>query len=93
MKLNPSLIPDEVKIKRVTSTTDSNGFFTTGFSRTGYVVLGGRTAVGAVGSTNGFYIPYSTGAEWTLKCMNWDMTTTNFVSKQITVDVVYVEIP
>lgn len=92
MKLNSSLIPDEVKIKRVTSTTDSNGFFTTGFSRAGNIVLGGRMVGGGVGQ-NGFYIPYSTGAEWTLKCMNWDMTITNFVNRTLTVDVVYVEIP
>ena len=91
MKINSNLIFDKVKIKRVTSTTDSNGFFTTGFSKRGYVVLGGRYA--NTNGKNGFYIPYSTGAEWTLKCMNWDMTTTGFVNQTFSIDVVYVEIP
>ena len=80
------------KTLRVTATTDSNGFFRTGISRAGNVVLGGRTVTGGVGR-NGFYIPFSEGITWTLKCMNWDMTTTGFVSTQITVDVIYAELP
>ena len=92
MQINEKLLKTGIlKIKRVTSTTDSNGFFTTGFSKNGYVVLGGRQVAGV--GINGFYIPYSTGAEWTLKCMNWDMTTTGFVSTQVTVDVIYAELP
>ena len=93
MRLNPSLIPNDVKIRRVTATTDSNGFLRTEFSRNGYVVLGGRAVNTGAGGKNGVYIPFSEGATWTIKCMNWDMTSTAFASIQLTVDVVYVEIP
>ena len=88
MQINEKLIKTGIlKIKRVTGTTDTNGFLRTGISGSNNYVLGGRAV-----SKNGFYIPFSEGGPWTLKCMYWDMTTTGFVSTQVTVDVIYAEI-
>ena len=93
MQINEKLLKTgTLKIKKVTATTDNNGFLKTGIQRNGYVVLGGRALSTGSGGKNGFYIPFSEGATWTLKCMNWDMTTTGFVSTQITVDVIYAEV-
>lgn len=89
MKINEKLIKTGIlKIKRVTATTDSNGFLRTGINGSKYYVLGGRAV-----SKQGFYIPFSEGNPWTLKCMKWDMTSTEFASIQVTVDVIYAELP
>ena len=88
MQINEKLIKTGIlKIKRVTETTDTNGFLRTGINGSKYYVLGGRAV-----SKNGFYIPFSESGPWTLKCMNWDMTSNDFASIQVTVDVIYAEI-
>ena len=93
MQINEKLLKTgAIKIKRVTDTTDNNGFLRTGIQRNGYVVLGGRAVNSGLGGKNGFYIPFSEGGTWTLKCMNWDMTSNVFASIQLTVDVIYSEV-
>ena len=93
MQINEKLLKTgAIKIQRVTDTTDNNGFLRTGIQRDGYVVLGGRAVYPSQGGKNGFYMPFSEANTWTLKCMNWDMTSNVFASIQLTVDVIYAEV-